>query len=363
MAETDNLKLALPASNEYVDVEVLNENFRKIDTAVLLALAAAAPYNTSQTYALGAYCTRGGKLYRCTTAISAVEAWTDAHWTETTMGAELVSIYMTLASKAESNHTHTPASIGAAASDHTHTPASIGAAASNHTHTPASIGAYSKAETDALLANKRNWNGGIVTGVSILDWAAAQAVPTDCSCDATTSDMPYAGYWMIQLCIYPDAGWKTLKATNILSGDTWSRNYNVSTWDTAWRKHLDSATTTPASIGASGMKLLWVNAAAHTAHFPGQVISLDLSNYDYIAVRAKVKRQENNCITFFLAKDGYPYLINYDWLDTSKNELKRVERTYTCNNSGVIVGDGYIYNTTNDNDFIVPWSVYGINVV
>ena len=42
MAETDNLKLALPGSNEYVDVEVLNENFRKIDTSVLLALAAAA---------------------------------------------------------------------------------------------------------------------------------------------------------------------------------------------------------------------------------------------------------------------------------------------------------------------------------
>ncbi len=31
MAETDNLKLTLPGSNEYADVEVLNENFRKID--------------------------------------------------------------------------------------------------------------------------------------------------------------------------------------------------------------------------------------------------------------------------------------------------------------------------------------------
>lgn len=100
MAETDNLKLALPGSNEYVDVEVLNENFRKIDAAVLLALAAAAPYSSEQTYALGAYCTRGGKLYRCTTAISTAEVWTDAHWTETTMGAELVAISIALAKKA-----------------------------------------------------------------------------------------------------------------------------------------------------------------------------------------------------------------------------------------------------------------------
>lgn len=101
MAETDNLKLALPASNEYVDVEVLNENFRKIDTSVLLALAAAAPYSTSQTYALGAYCTRGGKLYKCTTAITSAETWTAAHWTETTMGAELVAISIALAKKAD----------------------------------------------------------------------------------------------------------------------------------------------------------------------------------------------------------------------------------------------------------------------
>ena len=64
MAETNNLKLALPTSNEYVDVEVLNENFRKIDTSILLALAAAAPYSAAATYAQGAYCTKGGKLYR-----------------------------------------------------------------------------------------------------------------------------------------------------------------------------------------------------------------------------------------------------------------------------------------------------------
>ena len=100
MAETNNLKLALPTSNEYVDVEVLNENFRKIDTSILLALAAAAPYSAAATYAQGAYCTKGGKLYRCTVAIPQAEAWNAAHWTATTMGAELVAIYTTLANKA-----------------------------------------------------------------------------------------------------------------------------------------------------------------------------------------------------------------------------------------------------------------------
>ena len=54
-------------------------------------------------------------------------------------------------SKAEGNHTHTPASIGAAAASHTHD-----YAASNHTHTPASIGAAaaSHTHTDNVLVQK-----------------------------------------------------------------------------------------------------------------------------------------------------------------------------------------------------------------
>ena len=124
MAETNNLKLALPTSNEYVDVEVLNENFRKIDTSVLLALAAAAPYSAAATYAVGAYCTKDGKLYRCTVAIPQAEAWNAAHWTATTMGAELVAIYTTLANKANSTHAAQHAKGGADPI----TPESIGAA-------------------------------------------------------------------------------------------------------------------------------------------------------------------------------------------------------------------------------------------
>ena len=99
----------------------LNENWDKIDAAVLLALAAAAPYS-AKTYALGAYCTRGGRLYRCTTAITAAETWTAGHWTETTVTAELI---------AHATSKSNP-----------------------HGVTAAQTGAYSKGETDTLLANK-----------------------------------------------------------------------------------------------------------------------------------------------------------------------------------------------------------------
>lgn len=68
----------------------------------IIAVTNAAEYSATATYALGDYCTYDGKLYRCTTVITEAEAWTAAHWTETTMGAELVSIYTTLQNKAPS---------------------------------------------------------------------------------------------------------------------------------------------------------------------------------------------------------------------------------------------------------------------
>lgn len=187
MAETNNLKLALPGSNEYVDVEVLNENFRKIDTSVLLALAAAAPYSAAATYAVGAYCTKGGKLYRCTVAIPQAEAWNAAHWTATTMGAELVAIYTTLANKANSTHAAKHAkggtdpitleSIGAVGYDAVQSltdeqknkgRANIGAAKSSHNHDDRY---YTEAEMNTKLAGKsdtsHNHEGRVIQPTSI----------------------------------------------------------------------------------------------------------------------------------------------------------------------------------------------------
>lgn len=50
----------------------------------------APAYSASSTYAVGDYCTYDGGFYVCTTAISAAEAWTAAHWTAVTVGSELI---------------------------------------------------------------------------------------------------------------------------------------------------------------------------------------------------------------------------------------------------------------------------------
>ena len=45
----------------------------------------AAAYSETETYAVGDAATHDGKLYKCAVAITDAEAWTSAHWTETTV--------------------------------------------------------------------------------------------------------------------------------------------------------------------------------------------------------------------------------------------------------------------------------------
>lgn len=45
----------------------------------------AGNYDATSTYELNNLCVYGGRLYRCTTAITTAEVWTDAHWTDATV--------------------------------------------------------------------------------------------------------------------------------------------------------------------------------------------------------------------------------------------------------------------------------------
>lgn len=49
-------------------------------------------YSSSRTYAVGDLCILGNLLYKCNTAITTPEAWTPAHWTTTTVKAELAAL-------------------------------------------------------------------------------------------------------------------------------------------------------------------------------------------------------------------------------------------------------------------------------
>lgn len=56
----------------------------------------ATDFKISNTYNVGNLRNRGEKLIKCNTAIPSPEAWTPAHWTETTVGTELESIQTTI---------------------------------------------------------------------------------------------------------------------------------------------------------------------------------------------------------------------------------------------------------------------------
>ncbi len=77
--------------------QALNDNWDKLDAAILLAIAAAGAYNPEESYAVGDYCTYKGKLHKCSTAIPSGETWTEAHWTTTTVAAELAELSSQLA--------------------------------------------------------------------------------------------------------------------------------------------------------------------------------------------------------------------------------------------------------------------------
>ena len=77
------------ADSTFNITQALNNNWDKLDAAILLAIAAAGAYNPEESYAVGDYCTYKGKLRKCSTAIPTGEAWTEAHWTTTTVAAEM----------------------------------------------------------------------------------------------------------------------------------------------------------------------------------------------------------------------------------------------------------------------------------
>lgn len=56
---------------------------------IFLAISAAVAYDPESSYAVGDYCTHGGKLHKCSMPIDGGEAWNAAHWTETSVAAEL----------------------------------------------------------------------------------------------------------------------------------------------------------------------------------------------------------------------------------------------------------------------------------
>lgn len=153
------------AANHWTEITDLSDDIVK---QVLYQIA--AEYDSTATYALGAYCIHQKALYRCTTAISTAEAWTAAHWTATTVSAELAAISV------PSPSSSTPQPLGTAAAG-----SSTDYSRADHVHakpTAADVGALSSSTT---YVSTVNGSSGAVT-LSIPSTAAdVGAIPAPSS--------------------------------------------------------------------------------------------------------------------------------------------------------------------------------------
>ncbi len=87
-------KAAVPDGSIDADVtraeEVAEQIQQIVDTAAGTVTQSIAPeYDPTLTYAVGAMVLYENELYRCTSAIATPEAWTQGHWTRTTMAQDV----------------------------------------------------------------------------------------------------------------------------------------------------------------------------------------------------------------------------------------------------------------------------------
>ena len=75
-------------------------------TAVIAKLYGiiASVYSSSSTYAVGSLVIYKGKLYKCSTAITTAEVWTESHWTQTTLAAEPAALNSNLSANNAGAH-------------------------------------------------------------------------------------------------------------------------------------------------------------------------------------------------------------------------------------------------------------------
>lgn len=71
--------------DEFTNKKYVNDQ----DIAIVNNIASA--YDATATYSVGDYVIYNKILYKCSTAISTAEAWTAAHWTQTTVMAEIIN--------------------------------------------------------------------------------------------------------------------------------------------------------------------------------------------------------------------------------------------------------------------------------
>lgn len=108
-----------------------------------------------------------------------------------------------------------------------------------------------------------------------------------------------------------------------------------------------------------GAKLLWTNDNP-SSNFPGQTITLDLTNYDGVIIEFNVAKSVNSLLTrAYITKNDNSQYLSVGGLYNPSNAKSR-GRTISVNNNGITLGNGYTDAT--DNGACIPIKIYGVHL-
>ena len=198
-------------------------------------------YSAAKSYAVGDYCIHDNTLYKCNTAISS-EAWTEAHWTETSISSENVALTnsvntlnsnLTLTTST-ANSAYTKATNAATSAATAQTTADTATTKANAAQTTAD-NASTAASTAQTTANKKaDYNSPVLSSGTVLNYVNSNTNISGFKVGTTsgTTDLPpgSAGEWSF-LCIRDNAN---IRITVIAFGYSTSQIYVRHIWNRAW---------------------------------------------------------------------------------------------------------------------------------
>lgn len=200
MNNTINYNLKKPDINEYVDINDINDNMDTIDAALAeLQLKKSAGDESGNALNSLKF---GGKL---PTEYASGDAEGNA-LNALKLGGKLPNEYAGI------NHNHAQSEITGLEND---------------------------------ISSKSNWNGQMLSGSSVKEWAMSTTCETTGAIDVGSgNDVPYDGHWLLSVDVAMDSttshGWRRLTATNVLTLDMWYCFFNVTSW-TDWMQINTSA--------------------------------------------------------------------------------------------------------------------------
>jgi hypothetical protein len=186
--------------------------------------------------------------------------------------------------------------------------------------------------------------------------------------DTLASSMLVGEARPIRFCDYPHLDGQTYVGTIYkhqssyitITGAAYNGKMVIKTKNGSWsgwsEMYSSRRKPTPADIGAMDMDRLWTNTSPNV-EFTAKTVSINLSNYQWVAIKYKLGHDKNYIKTVFGAIGD---TLNMEMITDSHYVGKRKATTSTS--SIVFEAATYSASVSNKQEYIIPLEVYGIKI-